>query len=35
MTFAYARAHDPASANPVTGTIGNDGRWDPEADGLG
>src|SRR3954466_1653013 len=32
MTFAYARAHDPADANPVTGTVGMDGRWDPEAD---
>ena len=31
MTFAYARAADPADANPVTGTIGTDGRWDPEA----
>jgi serine/threonine-protein kinase RsbW len=32
MTFSYAREHDPAEANPVTGTIGSDGRWDPEAD---
>jgi serine/threonine-protein kinase RsbW len=31
MTFAYARDTDPAAANPVTGTIGNDGRWDPDA----
>jgi serine/threonine-protein kinase RsbW len=31
MTFAYAREHDPAHANPVTGTIGDDGRWDPDA----
>jgi serine/threonine-protein kinase RsbW len=31
MTFAYARESDPAETNPVTGTIGNDGRWDPEA----
>jgi serine/threonine-protein kinase RsbW len=31
MTFAYARENDPAEANPVTGTIGTDGRWDPEA----
>ena len=32
MTFSYARADDPADANPVTGTVGADGRWDPEAD---
>lgn len=31
MTFAYAREHDPAASNPVTGTIGSDGRWDPDA----
>jgi anti-sigma regulatory factor (Ser/Thr protein kinase) len=31
MTFAYAREHDPAESNPVTGTIGSDGRWDPDA----
>ena len=31
MTFAYARAGDPADANPVTGTVGSDGRWDPDA----
>lgn len=31
MTFAYAREHDPADSNPVTGTIGHDGRWDPDA----
>jgi anti-sigma regulatory factor (Ser/Thr protein kinase) len=30
MTFAYAREQDPADVNPVTGTIGDDGRWDPE-----
>jgi anti-sigma regulatory factor (Ser/Thr protein kinase) len=30
MTFAYARVHDPADSNPVTGTIGADGRWDPD-----
>jgi serine/threonine-protein kinase RsbW len=29
MTFTYAREADPADANPVTGTIGADGRWDP------
>jgi len=32
MTFSYARAGDPVQANPVTGNIGADGRWDPEAD---
>ena len=31
MTFSYARDADPAAANPVTGTIGKDGRWDPDA----
>lgn len=31
MTFAYAREQDPVDANPVTGTIGDDGRWDPDA----
>jgi serine/threonine-protein kinase RsbW len=31
MTFAYAREQDPADSNPVTGTIGDDGRWDPDA----
>jgi serine/threonine-protein kinase RsbW len=31
MTFSYARERDPADANPVTGTIGDDGRWDPDA----
>lgn len=30
MTFAYARERDPAEANPVTGTVGRDGRWDPD-----
>jgi serine/threonine-protein kinase RsbW len=30
MTFAYARERDPADANPVTGTVGADGRWDPD-----
>ena len=34
MTFAYARDGDPADANPVSGTIGPDGRWDPNADGA-
>ena len=31
MTFAYDREHDPATENPVTGTVDEDGRWDPEA----
>jgi len=35
MTFAYAREHDPARANPVTGTIGEDGRWDADAPAAG
>jgi serine/threonine-protein kinase RsbW len=28
MTFKYARESDPAEVNPVTGTLGDDGRWD-------
>ena len=32
MTFSYARTGDPARANPVTGNVGADGRWDPDAD---
>ncbi len=35
MTFAYMRATDPAAANPVTGTVGEDGRWDPGATSRG
>ena len=31
MTFAYDRVNDPAEQNPVTGTIGEDGRWDSQA----
>jgi serine/threonine-protein kinase RsbW len=31
MTFTYERDSDPAAANPVTGTIGEDGRWDSDA----
>jgi anti-sigma regulatory factor (Ser/Thr protein kinase) len=31
MTFSYTRDRDPAEANPVTGTIGDDGRWDSDA----
>jgi serine/threonine-protein kinase RsbW len=30
MTFAYLRVDDPAAANPVTGGVGDDGRWDPD-----
>jgi serine/threonine-protein kinase RsbW len=32
MTFAYSRDADPADANPVTGAVGPDGRWDPDAE---
>jgi len=32
MTFAYVRDGDPVETNPVPGSIGSDGRWDPEAD---
>jgi serine/threonine-protein kinase RsbW len=35
MTFSYSRDSDPADVNPVTGTVGIDGRWDPEAPGQG
>jgi hypothetical protein len=35
MTFSYTRAHDPTDANPVTGTVALDGRWDPEAPSQG
>jgi anti-sigma regulatory factor (Ser/Thr protein kinase) len=31
MTFRYARDGDPATENPVPGTVGDDGRWDPGA----
>jgi serine/threonine-protein kinase RsbW len=31
MKFDYLRGSDPADANPVTGTIGEDGRWDSGA----
>jgi serine/threonine-protein kinase RsbW len=31
MTFTYAREGDPARDNPVTGGVGADGRWDPNA----
>jgi anti-sigma regulatory factor (Ser/Thr protein kinase) len=32
MTFLVGRDVDPAEANPVTGTVGSDGRWDPDAE---
>jgi anti-sigma regulatory factor (Ser/Thr protein kinase) len=32
MTFGYTRDGDPAQTNPVTGTVGDDGRWDPKAE---
>jgi anti-sigma regulatory factor (Ser/Thr protein kinase) len=31
MTFSYARTGDPVRSNPVTGNVGADGRWDPDA----
>jgi serine/threonine-protein kinase RsbW len=31
MTFIADRSGDPATANPVTGTVGADGRWESEA----
>ena len=32
MKFNYARdGGDPAADNPVQGTVGADGRWDPGA----
>jgi serine/threonine-protein kinase RsbW len=35
MMFAYDRVNDPAEQNPVTGTVGDDGRWDSNADPTG
>ena len=32
MTFNYTRDGDPVDENPVTGTVGTDGRWDPNAE---
>ena len=32
MTFIADRSHDPASANPVSGTLADDGRWDTNVD---
>ena len=34
MTFSYLRDGDPATVNPVTGAVGDDGRWDPDAGSL-
>jgi serine/threonine-protein kinase RsbW len=31
MTFHYEREGDPADEHPVPGTVGQDGRWDPDA----
>jgi serine/threonine-protein kinase RsbW len=31
MTFLYARDGDPAADTPVPGSVGADGRWDPDA----
>jgi serine/threonine-protein kinase RsbW len=31
MTFNHLRDEDPADANPIRGTVGKDGRWDPDA----
>jgi serine/threonine-protein kinase RsbW len=31
MTFHYARDGDPVDANPVEGSVGDDGRWDSDA----
>jgi serine/threonine-protein kinase RsbW len=35
MTFSHPRDRDPAESNPVTGTLGIDGRWDPEVPSRG
>ena len=32
MTFIADRSADPVDANPVPGTVGDDGRWDTSAD---
>jgi len=29
MTFSFLRESDPADANPVPGSVGPDGRWNP------
>jgi anti-sigma regulatory factor (Ser/Thr protein kinase) len=30
MTFAFDRASDPVADNPVRGSVGADGKWDPQ-----
>jgi serine/threonine-protein kinase RsbW len=35
MIFSYTRENDPAESNPVTGTVGVDGRWDPDGSSEG
>ena len=32
MTFAYVRDRDPVLENPITGTLGEDGRWESDDD---
>ena len=32
MSFRYEREMDPAEERPITGTVGADGRWDPDAE---
>lgn len=29
MTFFYVRDHDPADDDPITGSLSDDGRWEP------
>ena len=31
MTFNFEREADPVEGNPVQGSVGADGRWDPDA----
>ena len=31
MTFNFEREEDPVEGNPVPGSVGADGRWDPDA----
>jgi serine/threonine-protein kinase RsbW len=31
MTFRAERHEDPVAENPVPGSVGHDGRWDPQA----
>jgi anti-sigma regulatory factor (Ser/Thr protein kinase) len=31
MRFDYVRDADPVEDNPVQGTVGDDGRWNPDA----